>query len=87
LFSATDSSQSNFWAPGLKLSSRVVHVLAEFQVVDQVSHLGNEQGDASHTQYRNHGLAKVRLLLLGGLIKVNKKERACRKTALFTTPF
>jgi uncharacterized protein (TIGR04552 family) len=61
-----EDRQLNIWAPGLKLSSRVVHVLAEFQVVDQVSHLGNERGEASHTQYRSRRLAKVRQRLLGG---------------------
>lgn len=75
-----EDRQLDIWAPGLKLSSRVVHVLAEFQVVDQDSHRGNERGNASHTQYRNRRLAKVRQRLLGGgMINVNTKEHTCRK--------
>ncbi|MBS3921086.1 MAG: TIGR04552 family protein [Deltaproteobacteria bacterium] len=60
-----EDRQLDIWAPGLKLPSRVVHVLAEFQVVDQVSYRGNERGDASHKRYKSRQLTKVRQRLLG----------------------
>ena len=60
-----EDRQLDIWAPGLKLPSRVVHVLAEFQVVDQVSDRGNERGDASHKRYKSRKLTKVRQRLLG----------------------
>ena len=67
--------QLDIWAPGLKLSSRVVHVLAEFQILDQVSNRGNERGDASHEQYKARQLAKVWQRLLRGMMSWSGKER------------
>ena len=63
-----EDSQLDVWAPGLKLSSRIVHVLAEFQIVDQVSNLKNERGEASHEQYNARRLAKVRQRLFRGMM-------------------
>jgi uncharacterized protein (TIGR04552 family) len=62
-----EDRQMEVWAPGLKLSSRIVHVLAEFQIVDQVSNRNNERGEASHKQYKDRRLAKVRQRLLRGM--------------------
>ncbi|PKN68869.1 MAG: TIGR04552 family protein [Chloroflexi bacterium HGW-Chloroflexi-5] len=59
-----EDRQLEIWAPGLKLSSRIVHVLAEFQIVDQVSNRNNEKGESSHEQYKTRRLAKVRQRLL-----------------------
>jgi hypothetical protein len=61
-----DEAQLKIWAPGLELESRIVHVLAEFQIVDQASNIKNEQGDASHEMYRERRLARVRERLLNG---------------------
>jgi uncharacterized protein (TIGR04552 family) len=69
-----EERQLAIWAPGLKLSSRVVHVLAEFQILDQVSSRGNEQGDSSHKWYKARRLAKVRQRLLRGMMSWNGKE-------------
>jgi uncharacterized protein (TIGR04552 family) len=63
-----DDSHLDVWAPGLKLSSRIVHVLAEFQIVDQVSNRNNERGEASHEQYKVCRLAKVKQRLLRGMM-------------------
>lgn len=54
------------WAPGIKLTSRVVHVLAEFQIVDQASNLENKKGDASHDLYKARRMASVKDRLLQG---------------------
>jgi len=59
-------SQLEAWAPGIKLSSRVVHVLTEFQIVDTESNIRNEQGDASHDRYKARRMAKVKDRLLRG---------------------
>ena len=59
-------SQLEVWAPGIELPSRVVHVLAEFQIVDSGSNLQNEQGDASHDRYKARRMAKVKERLLRG---------------------
>ena len=69
-----EDRQLDIWAPGLKLSSRVVHVLAEFQILDQASQSGNERGDASHKRYKARRLTKVRQRLLRGMISWNGKE-------------
>lgn len=61
-----DDRQLAVWAPGQSLPSRVVHVCAEFQIVDQASQLGNEQGDAAHDRYKARRLARVRERLLRG---------------------
>jgi len=44
----------------------IVHVLTEFQIVDQQSHAANECGEASHENYEAGRLAKVRERLLHG---------------------
>ena len=44
----------------------IVHVLTEFQIVDQISHARNERGEASHEKYEARRLAKVRERLLHG---------------------
>jgi uncharacterized protein (TIGR04552 family) len=44
----------------------IVHVLTEFQVVDQLSHVANECGEASHVKYEARRIAKVRGRLLHG---------------------
>lgn len=59
-------SQLEVWAPGIELSSRVVHVLTEFQIVDRESNILNEQGDASHDRYKARRMAKVKKRLLKG---------------------
>ncbi len=61
-----DDRQLAVWAPGIELPSRVVHVLAEFQIVDKVSNITNEQGDARHDRYRARRIAGVRGRLLRG---------------------
>lgn len=61
-----DDRQLEVWAPGIELSSRVVHVLSEFQIVDKASNTRNEQGDARHERYRARRLAKVKDRLLRG---------------------
>jgi uncharacterized protein (TIGR04552 family) len=69
-----EDRQLDIWAPGLKLSSRIVHVLSEFQILDQVSNRKNEQGDASHEKYKARQLTKVRQRLLRGMMSWNGKE-------------
>ena len=44
----------------------IVHVLTEFQIVDQISHTKNESGEASHENYEARRLAKIRERLLRG---------------------
>jgi uncharacterized protein (TIGR04552 family) len=61
-----EDHQLEVWAPGLTLSSRVVHVPAEFHIVDHASNIRNEQGDASHEMYKARRIARVRDRLLGG---------------------
>lgn len=56
--------QLDIWASGLKPFSRIVHVPAEFQIVDQITHSNNEKGEASHEIYKTRRLAKVRQRLL-----------------------
>ncbi|HON95089.1 MAG TPA: TIGR04552 family protein [Deltaproteobacteria bacterium] len=63
-----DDRQLEVWAPGIELSSRVVHVLAEFQIVDKVSNITNEQGEASHDRYKARRMAKVKERLLRGTV-------------------
>jgi len=65
-----EDRQMEVWAPGLKLSSRIVHVLAEFQIVDQISYRNNEKGEASHEKYKTRRLAKVRQRLLRGMMTI-----------------
>jgi uncharacterized protein (TIGR04552 family) len=69
-----DDSQLGIWAPGLDLPSRIVHVLAEFQIVDQASNVQNEQGDASHDMYKARRLARVKERLLSGKIAWSGKD-------------
>lgn len=66
--------QLELWAPGIELHSRVVHVLAEFQIVDQVSHIRNEQGDASHDRYKARRTASVKDRLLRGRMTWSGKD-------------
>jgi uncharacterized protein (TIGR04552 family) len=63
-----DDRHLEVWAPGIKLPSRVVHVLAEFQIVDQASNLGNKKGDANHDRYKARRMAKVKERLLQGMM-------------------
>lgn len=70
-----EDRQLDVWAPGLKLSSRIVHVLAEFQIVDQAAYLLNERGDASHANYKARRLAKVRQRLIKGAVPWDGKTR------------
>jgi len=65
-----EDHQLEVWAPGLKLSSRIVHVLAEFQIVDQISYRNNEKGEANHEKYKARRLAKVRQRLLRGMMTI-----------------
>jgi uncharacterized protein (TIGR04562 family) len=62
------------WAPGIKLPSRVVHVLAEFQIVDQASNLENKKGDASHDRYKARRMSKAKERLLYGRMIRNEKD-------------
>lgn len=66
--------QLEVWAPGIELSSRVVHVLTEFQIVDQASNIRNKQGDASHDKYKDRRMAKVKERLLRGKMTWNGKD-------------
>jgi uncharacterized protein (TIGR04552 family) len=68
-----DDRQLELWAPGARFSSRVVHVLAEFQIVDEASHAGNEQGEASHVRYKDRRLSRVKERLLRGRMVWNDK--------------
>ena len=61
-----DEQHLEVWAPGIKLPSRVVHVLSEFQIVDQASASGNKNGDASHDSYKARRMTKVKERLLYG---------------------
>jgi uncharacterized protein (TIGR04562 family) len=61
-----DDRQLAVWAPGMELPSRVVHVLAEFQIVDRVSNITNEKGDARHDRYRARRISRVKDRLLRG---------------------
>jgi uncharacterized protein (TIGR04552 family) len=70
-----EDAQLAVWAPGLNPSSRIVHVLAEFQIVDRESHGNNQRGDASHEQYKARRLAKVWHRLLQEDIPRNPKKR------------
>jgi len=54
------------WSSGSSVSSRIVHVPTEFQIVDQISHARNECGDGSHEKYEARRMAKVRERLLHG---------------------
>jgi len=67
-------SQLEVWAPGIELSSRVVHVLAEFQIVDRESSLLNEQGEASHDRYKARRMVKVKERLLRGTMVWKGKD-------------
>jgi uncharacterized protein (TIGR04552 family) len=69
-----DDRQLEVWAPGIELHSRVVHVLAEFQIVDQLSNIRNEQGDASHDRYKARRMAGVKDRLLLGKMTWNGKD-------------
>jgi len=70
-----DDRQLRVWAHNMKLSSRVVHVLAEFQIVDKASHATNEQGDASHDRYKARRISRVKERLLQGRMVWNEKGR------------
>ncbi len=70
-----EDHQLDVWAPGLDLPSRVVHVLAEFQILDQHAHKVNERGDASHKRYKARQLSKVRRRLLRGMMSWTGKDR------------
>jgi uncharacterized protein (TIGR04562 family) len=59
-----DERHLEVWAPGKKLPSRVVHVLSEFQIVDQASNIGNKNGDAGHDRYKARRMANVKKRLL-----------------------
>jgi uncharacterized protein (TIGR04552 family) len=69
-----DDRQLGLWAPGKKPHSRVVHVLAEFQIVDQVSNIGNEQADARHDRYKVRKMAGLPDRLLLGKMTWNGKD-------------
>lgn len=69
-----DDRQLEVWAPGMELRSRVVHVLAEFQIVDQVSNIRNKQGDARHDRYKARRMAGVKDRLLRGRMTWNGKD-------------
>jgi len=70
-----EDRQLDVWAPGLQLPSRIVHVLAEFQIVDQAANLLNERGDACHANYKARRLAKVRQRLTKGAVAWDGKTR------------
>ncbi len=57
---------------------RVVFSLVEFQVVDRVTALKNEEGDASHERYKKRQLQRVLRRLSRGLV-VPKRARPPRK--------
>ena len=56
--------QSRSFDPSV--SPGIVHVLTEFQIVDQISHARNECGEASHEKYEARRMVKVRERLLHG---------------------
>jgi uncharacterized protein (TIGR04552 family) len=66
--------QLEVWAPGIELHSRVVHVLAEFQILDHVSNSRNNQGDAGHHMYKARRLAGVKDRLHLGKMAWNGKH-------------
>lgn len=54
------------WSSDPSALPGIVHVLTECQIVDQISHAGNECGEASHEKYEARRTAKVRARLLKG---------------------
>jgi uncharacterized protein (TIGR04552 family) len=56
------------WAPGISVYPAIVHVAAEFQIVDRSSHASNERGEASHEKYKERRMAKVQKRLLRGIM-------------------
>ena len=52
----------------------IVHVLTEFQIVDQISHTRNECGEASHEKYEARRMKKVRERLLHGRMAWHGRE-------------
>ncbi len=69
-----DERQLEVWAPGIKLPSRVVHVLSEFQIVDQASNIENKNGDASHDRYKARRMTKAKERLLYGRMIRSEKD-------------
>ncbi len=69
-----DERQFEVWAPGIKLPSRVVHVLSEFQIVDQASNIENKNGDASHDRYKARRMTKAKERLLYGRMIRSEKD-------------
>jgi len=69
-----DERHLEVWAPGIKLPSRVVHVLSEFQIVDQASNIGNKNGDASHDRYKARRMTKAKERLLYGRMIRSEKD-------------
>ncbi len=62
------------WAPDVAVLPGIIHVLTEFQIVDQASHSGNERGEASHEKYEARRIAKVRKRLLTGMMTWQGKD-------------
>lgn len=69
-----DARQLEVWAPGIKLPSRVVHVLSEFQIVDRASNIENKNGDASHDRYKARRMIKAKDRLLHGRMIRSEKD-------------
>lgn len=61
-----DKQRIQAWSSGPSTSPGLVHVLTEFQIVDQISHARNECGEASYEKYEARRMAKVRERLLHG---------------------
>jgi uncharacterized protein (TIGR04552 family) len=60
----------------------VVFVLTEFQLVDQVTALSNEQGDSNHEAYKERQHRSVRLRLMRGLEPRNPRRQTGRVATL-----
>jgi uncharacterized protein (TIGR04552 family) len=61
-----DKQLLHSWALDPSILTGIVHVLTEFQIVDQISHARNECSEASHEKYEARRTAKVRERLLHG---------------------
>jgi uncharacterized protein (TIGR04562 family) len=61
-----DEHRLRSWAPDMALLPGVIHIITEFQLVDRISHIANESGEASHEKYKARRMAEVRKRLLNG---------------------
>ena len=56
------------WAPTGVPTPAIIHVTAEFQIVDRATHEANQVGEASHERYRARRMENVRRRLERGIL-------------------